>query len=258
MLNPTMFWFIVVCICLCVAIWAYWNRPRANLVVDALARYNPWEPTPLCALMQQYGSDKGSTTMSSGHNYSTLYWTLFESRRNAPLRLFELGLGTNNALLPSNMSHMEHGGKPGASLAAWEVFFPQAMIYGADIDRNILFERGRIQTFYCDQTDPSAIEALWQEPALELPLDIIIDDALHEYDANVCFLEHSAHKLAPGGIFIIEDINTSLVERYHVKCTEWIARYGLESCDVVTIPHSNKRDNTLLIAIKSEATPSKF
>ena len=49
-------------------------------------------------------------------------------------------------------------GKPGASLRVWRDYFPNAIIYGADIDKDILFAEERIKTFYIDQLDPVAIK----------------------------------------------------------------------------------------------------
>jgi hypothetical protein len=100
-----------------------------------------------------------------------------------------------------------HGvnGKPGASLRAWREYFPQAQIYGADIDRDILFAEDRIQTFWTDQRDPKAIRELWHQ--LDgVSFDVMIDDGLHEAPANICFFMESFHKLKPGGIYVIEDI----------------------------------------------------
>ena len=43
---------------------------------------------------------------------------------------------------------MNINGKPGASLRAWRDYFENALIYGADIDKNILFKENRINTFF--------------------------------------------------------------------------------------------------------------
>ena len=98
--------------------------------------------TDLCDLFKKYESDK-----STWHNYSTLYKFLFEKMgfTNQPINLFELGLGTNNTSIKSNMGV---SGKPGASLFAFSDYLDQAIIYAADIDKNILFQTDRIKTYY--------------------------------------------------------------------------------------------------------------
>ncbi len=105
--------------------------------------------------MGRYQSDKGhENIIASWHNYTTFYYSIFKDFNEKPLRLFELGLGTNNVNLPSNMGPQ---GKPGASLYGWREFFPNSEIFGADIDTDILFNADRIKTFYCDQTKPEII-----------------------------------------------------------------------------------------------------
>ena len=200
--------------------------------------------------MGRYQSDKGhENIIASWHNYTTFYYSIFKDFTEKPLRLFELGLGTNNLDLPSNMGP---DGKPGASLYGWREFFPNSEIFGADIDRDILFNADRIKTFYCDQTNPDSISKLWEEPALEENFDIIIDDGLHTFDANVCFLENSIHKLNPGGYFIIEDI---VIDEYHLfvnKFEEWMDKYDDCAINILNIPSlQNANDNRLVVVYKS-------
>jgi len=42
----------------------------------------------------------------------------------------------------------------------WREYFPNANIYGADIDETILFQDERIATFPLDQTKPESISRL--------------------------------------------------------------------------------------------------
>src|SRR5262249_6338050 len=84
-------------------------------------------------------------------------------------------------------------------------------IYGADIDRDILFEEERIRTFWTDQRDPEAIRNLWGELD-DVTFDMIVDDGLHEASANLCFLMESFARVKPGGLYVIEDILPQDVE----------------------------------------------
>jgi SAM-dependent methyltransferase len=206
--------------------------------------------TPLCRLMEKYGSDKGRDDIVNWkHNYTLVYTKLFEKFQGRAIRLFELGLGTNNVLLPSTMAW---NGIPGGSLRAWEEYFPQADIYGADIDRDILFSVGRIQTYYCDQTNLGDIFAMWAEPALQDAFDIIIEDGLHTFEANVCFFENSVHKLAAGGIYVIEDITRPDLPRFTEKIREWEGRFAGFTFQLLDLPCSvNSYDNILLVATKA-------
>jgi hypothetical protein len=205
--------------------------------------------TPLCSIMGNNKSDKGhSDIQSSWHNYTTVYYSLFKDLQDRPLRVFELGLGTNNPSIPSNMGV---GGCPGASLYGWSEFFPFSTIYGADIDRDILFQTDRIRTFFCDQTDPDIIQAMWNQPDLQDPFDIIIEDGLHTFEANVCFFENSIHKVKPNGYYIIEDILFSEMQLFIIKIEEWKTRFPSFSFDMIAIPSKrNPYDNNLLVIRK--------
>ncbi len=207
--------------------------------------------TPLCEIMGKYGSDKGDVNITnSWHNYTTFYHSIFKEMQDKPLRIFELGLGTNNLFVPSNMGE---NGKPGASLYGWSEFFPNSKIYGADIDMNILFESDRIKTYYCDQTNPVIIKMMWNQIDLVEGFDIIVEDGLHEYHANVCFFENSVHKLNAGGYFIIEDILHYELHLFENKIEEWRLRFPDLDFTMLCIPSKrNTFDNNLLVIKKNK------
>lgn len=203
-------------------------------------------PTILCEIMGRHRSDKGHANITeSWHNYTTFYYSLFKDRRDTPLRLFELGLGTNN---PNILSNMGPDGVPCASLYGWKEFFPFAQICGADIDKDILFQEDRIQTFYCDQTNPDTIKEMWD--TLD-PFDIIIEDGLHTFEANVCFFENSIHKLNTNGYYIIEDVLKEEEPFFLEKIKEWQLTYPDCEFTMLTIPSTkNIFDNALVVVYK--------
>lgn len=182
----------------------FWSvNPRNSALVKEVFEF-PFDrmsqqgDTALCRLMSKYGSDKGS----GWHNYTQLYHHLLERKRGSMSHVFELGLGTNNKDVPSNMGEY---GKPGASLRAWRDYFPNALIWGADIDRRILFEDTRIGTQYCDQSSIRDVVELW-DAFSSMQFGLMIDDGLHDFSANKIFLENSIHKLVDFGLYVIEDI----------------------------------------------------
>ena len=204
-----------------------------------------FSPSPLCEIMTRHKSDKGN----GWHNFTLLYDTLLKDKKNEELRIFELGLGTNNTSIKSNMGP---NGRPGASLYGWEEYFPNSRIYGADIDREILFNSGRIMTFYCDQTDPSCIAEMWSQPDLSLPFDLIVEDGLHTFEANKCFLENSIHKLKPEGLYIVEDI--SQISLFEKQIEVWKDMFPDFTFNLVKIPNQrNKLDNNLLLVNKKKS-----
>ena len=181
--------------------------PDPSDFATQLRSMNVFAPTKMCHVMTKYGSDKGRS-----NNYTPIYSALFKERYEQPLRILELGLGTNNPDAPSSMGVF---GMPGASLRGWRELFPTAEVFGADIDRGILFQEDRIKTFYCDQLDRASIRELWSQPDLQGGMDIIIEDGLHTFDANVTFLEESLTQLRPGGIYITEDIGSLYFEQWY-------------------------------------------
>jgi SAM-dependent methyltransferase len=146
-------------------------------------------------LFDHHGSDKASP-----HAYHHLYGSLLQS---PPLvtAVFEVGLGTNNEDV---VSHMGAGGRPGASLRAFRDFLPNAAVYGADVDRRVLFSDDRIETFHVDQLDPASFDRL--PDSLPREFDLVIDDGLHSPGANLATLCFALGRLKPGGVLVIEDV----------------------------------------------------
>jgi hypothetical protein len=225
--------------------------PDFNIILKSNI-FEGFEPTLLCHLMVDYLSDKGTIMNKPSfrqHNYSIAYNEFFKNDRQKAIRLFELGLGTNNLDVLSNMGPQ---GRPGASLRGWRDYFPYGQIYGADIDKRILFEDSRIKTFYCDQTDPQTIAELWSNPELNENFDIIIEDGLHTFDANICFFENSIHKLNKGGLYIIEDIYGPNIPQYVEKFEEYekTNRFPNLLIKIYSLPHQTNRDGNNIIVIK--------
>lgn len=214
-----------------------------------LETVNVLAPTKMCRVMTKYGSDKGRLNY-----YTPVYSALFRDRCNEPLRIFELGLGSNNTEVPSNMGPY---GAPGASLRGWRELFPHALVYGADVDRRILFQEDRIKTFYCNQLDQSSIRDLWSDPGLEEGVDILIEDGLHTFEANISFLEGSLRHLRPGGIYVTEDIMLSDVEAWYDRLGSVYAKqyptYEFAFA-VITRDGSGGSNNLLVIRRKPEGS----
>lgn len=217
--------------------------------MNIFTEYNPTIPTVLCEIMGRNKSDKGSPQNNGWHNYTTYYHSLFFPVRSKCLRIFELGLGTNNITIKSNMGS---DGTPGASLRGWKEYFSSGEIFGADIDAEILFQEERIKTFWCDQTSPEAIFRMWNNSELLENFDIIIEDGLHTFEANKCFFENSIHKLKTGGVYIVEDIKLSDINRFQHQINEWKETYSDLMFRIVNIPHRNNcHDNCILAITKS-------
>lgn len=148
-------------------------------------------------LFNSYGSDKASV-----HDYYLIYYSLLSDRKQASLQILEIGLGSNNIDVMSNMGR---SGKPGASLRAFRDFLPNANIYGADIDKRVLFQEERINTFFIDQTNIEILNSV-KESFGDKKFDLIIDDGLHNSEANLNVIDFALDLLSVNGVLIIEDI----------------------------------------------------
>tara|TARA_Y100000992_G_C21229963_1_gene474966 strand:- start:347 stop:1054 length:708 start_codon:yes stop_codon:yes gene_type:complete len=195
----------------------------------------------LTNLMNFYGSDKGGK--NNDHNYASYYSEIFSHNKNEIKNFLEIGLGTNDQNFVSNMGPK---GVPLASLRAWRDYFINANIYGADIDKNILENDERIETYYVDQRDPVTIDELFKNLE-EIKFDVILDDGLHQYDANICFFENSINHLKSNGVYIIEDI-------YYKDQTKFLNYFKNKNYifSIINIYHeTNIKNNCLLILKKS-------
>ena len=205
-------------------------------------------------LSDKYGSDKGEVNSENNpyswpsHTYADFYELLFQLRRKDVKTLIECGLGTNNPELASTMGI---NAKPGGSLKLWCDYFPNANIIGIDIDKDILFNEERIDTYQCDQTSKSSIQNFVNQSGIkEGTIDIIIDDGLHEFHAGVSLFEGLKQYLSEDGFYIIEDIrrrNYIPFKKYFAKIKhKYTARFvNLER------PNLQVHDNRLIIITPS-------
>jgi len=129
----------------------------------------------LGSLFTFHGSDKATI-----HDYYLIYASIINDIQNPNIKIFEIGLGTNNTDVVSTMGT---NGKPGASLRAFRDYIDDSYIYGADFDHRILFEEKRIKTFFVDQTNPKTFSDLSKK--INLEFDLMIDDGLHSPNANL-------------------------------------------------------------------------
>jgi 8-demethyl-8-alpha-L-rhamnosyltetracenomycin-C 2'-O-methyltransferase len=155
----------------------------------------------LSELFNLHGSDKDVG------GYTPVYHTLLSARKNEPLTILEIGIGT---MLPDVHSSMLRwalpGYRPGGSLRAWRDYFPCAEVHGVDVQPDTQFSESRIMTHLCDSTDPAQVEALFSRLNGLTP-DIIIDDGSH-VDANqLATLRNFYPHLRQRGLYFLEDLD---------------------------------------------------
>lgn len=201
-------------------------------------------------LCEKYNSDKCSSSFDAldkfnrpVHTYGIVYFNLFNHCRHDIKLVLEVGIGSTNSDILCNMTN---NGTPGASLRVWRDFFPKAEVIGCDIDKNILFSDYRIKTFYVDQLKSETIRKLWST-INKSNFDIIIDDGLHNYEANINFFNHSYNQLKSGGVYIFEDVAYS----YLKKLTKTLENKNI-NYEIINLNTIFKRyqDNNLIIVRK--------
>jgi len=155
--------------------------------------------TEIGKIFKENKSDKAGPA----HRYDLVYQSVFDDlKTNQSINILEIGLGTNNKDI---VSHMGKNGRPGASLYAYREFFPKANIFGADVDKRILFESERIKTAYVDQLRTETFEQMHRELG-EPYLDLFIEDGLHSVSASLNSLNYAISVTKKNGYIIVEDL----------------------------------------------------
>jgi hypothetical protein len=167
-------------------------------------RTKPNEFDRLCDL---YGTDKGGDGGRYRHGYSITYDLLFRLFRYKAINLFECGIGSKKV-----DSFTKTQGVSGASLRVWQDYFPNAHIYGADIDKDLLFTDERITTVELDQTNEQSISTALS--GLGVSFDIVIDDGLHRFAAGKSLFLGMQPFLSKQYIYVIEDVALRDVYNY--------------------------------------------
>jgi len=153
-------------------------------------------------LFEYFNSDKGnkfydqyvqpikinSEIIIDGHDYSKFYEDYFKIIKNKKLNILEIGSFYGNAS------------------AALYFYFQKANIFSADIFPDLFsYSSERIKNFYVDSSKEISIEK--HIVKLNQNFDIIIEDASHSFKDQIISLFMLFHKLNPGGIFIVEELD---------------------------------------------------
>lgn len=173
--------------------------PSHSLKVVSIDNYKTEHSEELANVFAKNRSDK-----STQHDYHHLYAFILNALgRDNALNVLEIGLGTND---PNAISTMGPSGRPGASLYAFRDYLSNAKIFGADVDKHILFNAERIRTAYVDQMEPKTLNALPGQFGQQ-KYHLIVDDGLHSIGANFNTLLFALQHLEDGGWIVIEDIH---------------------------------------------------
>jgi len=135
---------------------------------------------------QQLFDEHTGESILKWSNYGPIYDRHFADFRDQSINILEIGV------------------LKGGSMRLWEKYFPNANIYGIDIDEECKqYESDRTKIFIGDQGDVSFLRNV----KAKIPrIDIIIDDGSHRAkDQKITFEEMYYHLRMPG-VYLIEDI----------------------------------------------------
>lgn len=149
----------------------------------------------LCRLAEHFGSDKWGI-----HRYAQHYQSHFESLRNQPLNILEIGVGGHESPTIG-----------GASLRMWKEYFPKAKIYAIDLFEKSALEEDRIKIFKGSQSDRKFLLSVVEKIGR---VDIVIDDGSHINEHVLTSFEVLFPLLSSDGIYVIEDMQTAYWEEF--------------------------------------------
>lgn len=130
------------------------------------------------------------------HGYTRQYDRHFAHLRDKPVKLLEIGVFR------------------GASLLLWKEAFPKGQIFGLDkntaIWQKFLKGQDRIKVFVGKQEDETFLKS---QVIPAGPFDVIIDDGGHSPLEQIASFNALWPHLAPGGIYVLEDLHRNTLAR---------------------------------------------
>lgn len=195
---------------------------------DALIRIKSYDTVQPINELGEIFNNTGSDKSGPRHRYDLVYQPIFEPFRDKSVNILEIGLGTNNTDISS---HMGLRGSVGASLRSYEQYFKHANIFGADVDRRILFQTDRIKTAYVDQLIPGTFEQMHLD--LGSPeLDIFIEDGIHSVPGSLNSLNYALKAVKSGGWICLEDL-VNPFGIWNVLATHMINHFNFKSVELI-------------------------
>ncbi len=169
----------------------YMARPFLRSVKADVERILNDETTILEKQGFVHGTDKAPFIVRDSklyvtHDYLRHYGFLFQSFRADTFSMIEFGCLAGN------------------SLRMWEQYFPNAEIYGIDIDESAKqHEKGRVHIVIGDATSQETYNTLNAKTGGAF---IILDDASHAWGDQRRTFELFWDMVEPGGFYVIEDL----------------------------------------------------
>lgn len=134
--------------------------------------------------LDSLGIFHGTDQSSRYHGYLNIFEPLFAPMREKPIAVLEIGT------------------QFGFSAKTWLDYFPNAQVFGLDIVKGFETDNPRFHFIEGDIRHPTN----WMH--LLPRLNIVIDDGPHLLESSISCFHALWPKLEPGGLYIIEDVQT--------------------------------------------------
>jgi hypothetical protein len=132
---------------------------------------------------------QANTDKVTHHGYHRFYSRYLDSLRASATGMLEIGIHYQNSIM------------------LWKKYFDKAHIYGIDIDEKISHD-DRVTIFKGDQSNINNLQSIIK--CINHTIQFIIDDGSHIPEHQVMTFDVLFDKLLePGGVYIVEDIETS-------------------------------------------------
>lgn len=179
--------------------------------------------------LDQLAIKNGTDKSSHHHNYCVVYEKYFEHLRNTNILLFEVGVGG-----------YKYANRGGESLRMWSAYFPQGRIVSIDLyDKTGIHVPNNCEVHKCSQDDGKGLMNVLNGRTC----DIIIDDGSHINPLTITTFEILFSQLKPGGIYVVEDTETSYWSAVATDGTDFkggthegtVMNYFKRKCDEINL-----------------------
>lgn len=185
-------------------------------------------------ILDKLGIKHGTDKSSLHHNYLHIYESYFKDLRDNPFNLLEIGWG--------GYKFIDRGGQ---SAYMWLEYFSKAKINIIEFYKKEHRTDDRLKLYHGSQDDREFLNEVNKHAGL---FDIIIDDGSHINPLTIKSFEILFPLLKSGGIYVIEDTETSYWSAVATDGTDFkgsmdseahtVMNYFKSKCDLINLANT--------------------
>jgi len=138
------------------------------------------------------------TDKATYHNFTPVYERFLFDKKDTMKQMIEIGVFQ------------------GGSIKMWDIYFPTCKILGLDINSKYFHEHvfsDKVNLAVCNAVNEAEFTDILRKHEIQPgTVDLIIDDASHIVSHQLKTIELAWKYVKPGGLYIIEDMHTSIPE----------------------------------------------